>query len=151
MDSIKRLLQIELSKRQSAFLWGARKTGKSTYLREHFPDAAYFDLLDSDLYLSYSKRPALFREHVLALPPSQLARPIIIDEAQKIPLLFDEVHHLIEAKKLSFILCGSSARKLKRGQANLLGGRAWRYELYPLTSAEIVDFDLQRALNHGLI
>jgi len=83
--------------------------------------------------------------------PAQRQQPIIIDEVQKIPLLLDEVHLMIERDKLSFILCGSSARKLKRGQANLLGGRAWRFLLHPLSAREIPDFDLLRALQWGLL
>jgi predicted AAA+ superfamily ATPase len=80
-----------------------------------------------------------------------LRSPIILDEVQKVPLVLDEVHRLIEVNKLSFLLCGSSARKLKRGRGNLLGGRAWRYEMFPFVSAEIEDLNLIRALNHGLI
>jgi uncharacterized protein len=70
---------------------------------------------------------------------------------QKVPQLLDEVHWVIENKKFRFILCGSSARKLRRGRVNLLGGRAWRYEIHPLVSAEVPDLDLLRALNHGLV
>jgi predicted AAA+ superfamily ATPase len=80
-----------------------------------------------------------------------LKEPVIIDEVQKVPQLLDEIHWLIENKGLRFILCGSSARKLKRGKANLLGGRAWRYEMHPLVSAEVADLDLLRALNRGMI
>ena len=77
--------------------------------------------------------------------------PIILDEVQKVPAVLDDVHWLIEEKGCSFILCGSSARKLKRGHANMLGGRAWRFEMHPLTAAEIPGFDLLRALNNGLL
>jgi predicted AAA+ superfamily ATPase len=87
----------------------------------------------------------------MAEDPAVLQRPIILDEVQKVPHILDEVHGLIESQGLQFILCGSSARKLKRGQANLLGGRAWRYELFPFVSAELKDLDLLRALNRGLI
>lgn len=79
------------------------------------------------------------------------AHPIVIDEVQKAPAILDEVHRLIETAGLRFVLCGSSARKLKRGQANLLGGRAWRFGLHPLTWPEIPAFDLLKALNRGLI
>ena len=82
---------------------------------------------------------------------TQLRHPIILDEVQKVPQILDEVHGLIENKGWRFILCGSSARKLKRGQANLLGGRAWRHEMFPLVTPEIDQFDLLRALNHGFI
>ncbi|MDO8943787.1 MAG: AAA family ATPase, partial [Desulfobacterales bacterium] len=146
-----RILAIALPKRQSAFLWGARKTGKSTYLRSAFPDSLTFDLLQTDVMLEMAKRPALLREQLLAATPRQLQAPIIIDEVQKVPQLLDEIHWLIEHKRLNFILCGSSARKLRRGRTNLLGGRAWRYEMHPLVSAEIVDLDLLRALNRGLV
>ena len=88
---------------------------------------------------------------MLAIENVKLRQPIILDEVQKVPQILDEVHWLIENKKCRFILCGSSARKLKRGQANLLGGRAWRYELFPLVTPELERFDLLRALNQGLV
>ena len=143
-----RYLKMKLPPQQSAFLWGARKTGKSTYLKATFPHAVYYDLLKTDLYTRYLKQPHLLREEILALPKNAL---IIIDEVQKIPALLDEVHYLIENTDAQFILCGSSARKLKRGAANLLGGRAWRYAFYPLSFHEIPEFNLLRALNNGLI
>lgn len=151
MVSIERVLQIDLPPRQSAFLWGPRKTGKSTYLRSAFPDSVTFDLLQTDLLLDLTKRPALLRERLLAMPPEKLRSPVILDEVQKVPQLLDEVHWLIENQGLRFILCGSSARKLKRGGVNLLGGRAWRYEMHPLTSVEIGNLDLLQALNRGLV
>ena len=142
---------MKLPKGQSAFLWGPRKTGKSTYLRERCPDSVVYDFLDTDLVLEFSKRPALLRERLLARDPALLKHPVILDEVQKVPSLLDEVHWLIENRGLSFILCGSSARKMKRGHANLLGGRAWRYELFPLVSAELGEVDLLRVLNRGAI
>lgn len=151
MDIIKRLLNIDLPENQSAFLWGARKTGKSTFLKSNFPDSVYYDLLMTDLYFDLQKNPHLFREQILSLNDEKLRYPIIVDEVQKVFQLLDEIHWLIENKGLRFILSGSSARKLKRGKANLLGGRAWRYELLPLTSKEIGDFDLLKVLNNGLI
>lgn len=87
----------------------------------------------------------------MALTPEQLHQPIIIDEIQKAPLLLNEVHWLIENKKASFILCGSSARKLKRGAANLLGGRAWRFHFYPLVFPEVPKLDLLRVFKNGLL
>ncbi len=151
MKLFNRILKIKLPPKQSAFLWGARKTGKSTYLKNLFPESIVFDFLKTDFYFQVSKNPALLRELILAKDKALLKHPVILDEVQKVPHVLDEVHWLIENKGLRFILCGSSARKLKRGQANLLGGRAWRYEMLPLTTAEIDDFDLLRALNHGLI
>jgi len=151
MENIKRLLKIKLPKGQSAFLWGPRKTGKTSYLKEHFPDSLYYDFLKTDLFFELSKNPSLFRERLLAKEEKSLTKPIILDEVQKIPQILDEIHWLIENKDLSFILCGSSARKLKRGHANLLGGRAWRYQLFPFVSAELKDMNLLRALNQGMV
>ena len=149
--SIDRMLKIELPKGQSTFLWGPRKTGKTTYLKAAFPDSLTYDLLLTDLFIEFTKRPFLLREQLLAADPKKLKEPIIIDEVQKVPQLLDEIHWLIENRGLRFILCGSSARKLKRGKVNLLGGRAWRYEMHPLVSAELDDLDLLRALNRGMI
>lgn len=133
---------------ESCFLWGPRQSGKSTLLATRYPRAPYYDLLQSDLFARLQRRPALLREELLARPPHS---PVILDEVQKIPNLLDEVHWLMVNRRTQFILCGSSARKLKRGGSNLLGGRALRYALFPLVSAEIPDFDLLRALNHGLL
>jgi len=151
MKNLKRLLDMRLPRQQSAFLWGARKTGKTTYLKERFPNSLIYDFLKTDLFLEISKNPSLLRERLLAQDDRILKEPIILDEVQKVPQILDEVHWLIENKGLRFILCGSSARKLKRGHVNLLGGRAWRYELFPLVSQEIGKVDLLRILNHGLI
>ena len=140
-----------LPPKQSAFLWGPRKTGKSTYLKERFPQSLVYNFLDTDLVLEFARRPALLRERLLAQDDRVLRHPIILDEVQKVPDILDEIHGLIENRGLQFILCGSSARKLKRGQANLLGGRAWRYEMFPLVSAEIEIADLLTVLNRGMI
>lgn len=150
---IQRTLQLDIGGGHSAFLWGPRKTGKTTYLSQRFPTSRRYDLLETDLFVRLSKEPFRFREELIALHDSgSLHGPVIIDEVQKIPSLLDEVHWLIENKRLSFILCGSSARKLKRSHANLLGGRAWRFELHPLTTNELGgEFDLLKALNRGLI
>jgi len=151
MQNIERILNVELPEKQSAFLWGPRKTGKTTYLKSKFPDSIVYDFLKTDLFLDFSKRPALLREQLMARDPGSLKHPIILDEVQKIPGIMDEVHWLIESRDLRFILCGSSARKLKRGGANLLGGRAWRFEMLPLVSAELTGWDLLTVLNRGLI
>jgi len=151
MKNLKRILDMKLPRQQSAFLWGARKTGKTTYLKERFPKSLVYDFLKTDLFLEISKNPSLLRERLLAKENIALKEPIILDEVQKIPQVLDEVHWLIENKGLRFILCGSSARKLKRGHINLLGGRAWRYEMFPLVSQEIGKVNLLRVLNHGLI
>ena len=149
----KRIQQLNLSSQETCFIWGPRQTGKSTLLKMLFPQAIRYDLLLSTEYQRLLREPSLIREQCLAqgLDANSQRDPIIIDEIQKIPALLDEVHWLMENKGLRFILCGSSARKLRRGHANLLGGRAIRYELYPLIFPEIPAFSLIKALNSGLI
>ena len=151
MGLYSRLLGLDLPARQSAFLWGPRKTGKSTFLKERFPQSARFDLLDTRRFLTFTREPWLFAEQVLALDTAHRQQPILVDEVQRVPALLDEIHRMIEGDGLSFVLCGSSARKLKRGGANLLGGRAWRFALHPLAWPEVPDFDLLRALDRGLV
>lgn len=136
------------SGKESVFLWGARQTGKSTLLRQLFPNALWFDLLKSDIYRRYQKEPLQFREVILA---NTVPGIVIVDEIQKIPELLDEIHWLIVNHKIRFVLSGSSPRKIIRTGANLLGGRALRYELYPLIQSEIPEFDLLKALNNGLL
>lgn len=145
----KRIQHFQGRGRESCFLWGARQTGKSTLLKELFADSPRYDILLSDEYGRLRTRPSLLREELLAQPPG--TKPVVIDEIQKIPELLDEVQWLIVNHRIQFVLCGSSARKLKRTGANLLGGRALRYELLPLVYPEIPQFNLMRALNHGLL
>jgi predicted AAA+ superfamily ATPase len=133
---------------ESLFLWGARQTGKSTLLKEAFPDAIWFDLLQSDVFERLRRNPAQLREIVIA---NDKKKTVVIDEVQRIPELLNEVHWLIENNRNRFILSGSSPRKILRSGTNLLGGRALRYELFPLISHEITDFDLLKAINHGLL
>lgn len=149
----KRIIHISLPERSSCFLWGPRQTGKSTLLQDRYPTSKRYDLLLSDEYRRFMHQPSLLREECLALAkrPETRDMPVVIDEVQKVPDLLDEIHWLIENTKLNFILCGSSARKMKRGHANLLGGRAIRYELFPLVFPEIPDFSLEKALNDGLL
>ena len=144
---VKRIQTIRLPANRSAFLWGPRKTGKTTLLRQQFPSGFWIDLLDYDLFLSLSQRPTRLRQILDAQP----SKTIIIDEVQKIPHLMDEIHWLIENRGYRFIMSGSSARKFRRGMVNLLGGRAWRFELYPLVTKELEDFNLDRALVSGLL
>jgi len=151
MVYIKRILDLSLPQGQSAFLWGPRKTGKTSYLKNHFPESILFDFLKTDLFFEISKNPSLLRERLLAKDDKILKQPIILDEVQKVPQVLDEVHWMIENKGFRFILCGSSARKLKRGHVNLLGGRAWRYEMFPLVTAELESIDLLHILNHGMV
>ncbi len=138
----------EDSGHESLFFWGARQTGKSTLLKSLYPNSLYFDLLLSDVFERLQRNPSLIREIVLA---SKQPMPVVIDEIQLIPSLLNEVHWMIVNKNIQFILSGSSPRKILRSGANLLGGRALRYELYPLTYKEIPDFSLTRALNNGLL
>lgn len=150
MAPYRRVLDLKAPiKRKSLFLFGPRQTGKTFYLTRTFPKAPLYDLLQAKTFLRLSQRPHLLREELTAirLPES----PVIIDEIQKLPVLLDEVHSLIEEKKIRFILTGSSARKLKRGGVNLLGGRATTFHLFPLVSREIPHFDLIRALNWGTL
>ncbi|MDR2971212.1 MAG: AAA family ATPase, partial [Bacteroidales bacterium] len=143
-----RKLLMQYAENESMFLFGARQTGKTTLIKEKFPNARYYDLLKSDVFERLFRAPWLFREELDLCSPDEL---VIVDEIQKIPQLLDEVHWLIHNRRLRFLLCGSSARKLKRCGANLLGGRAIREVLYPLVSAEIPSFDVIKAVNHGLL
>lgn len=151
MDMIIRILDLQLPPKQSAFLWGPRKTGKTTLLKQTFPKSIWYDFLKTDIFLEFSKTPYLFREQLLSQKKSVHNNLVILDEVQKVPQVLDEVHWLIENSDFQFILCGSSARKLKRGKANMLGGRAWRFELFPLVSPELKTINLLQILNRGLI
>ena len=145
---IKRNLQLPKLTTETFFLWGPRQTGKTTLLREYYPDALWIDLLKNEEYRRYLDNPEFLRQEVEAGKIDVL----VIDEIQKIPQLLDEVHWLIENRSTQCILCGSSARKVKRGHANLLGGRGLRYALSGFNSAELDNnFDLTRMLNHGYL
>jgi predicted AAA+ superfamily ATPase len=143
-----RKLLLEDENNDSVFLWGARQVGKTTLLESQYPNARYYDLLQSTEFERLFRRPSLLSEELETASEGEL---VIIDEIQKVPQLLDEVHRLIHKKKLRFILSGSSPRKLKRIGANLLGGRALKKTLFPLVSAEITDFDLLKAVNNGMI
>lgn len=143
-----RYLQLNQDIEMSSFLFGARQTGKSTILRRQFPNAVFIDLLDSELRLRFQRRPSLFYEMLRTKEPDSI---VVIDEIPEVPELLNEVHRLISERGLIFILCGSSARKLKRKGYNTLGGRAYPCYFYPLVSVEIPDFDLDRALLHGML
>ena len=146
METFRRFLK---DPQKSFFLLGPRGTGKSTWTRSVFPEALWIDLLAPELFRLYSARPEHLRELIDGHPEKRVA---VIDEIQKVPTLLNEVHDLIETEKIHFALCGSSARKVKRGHANLLGGRAMRYELFGLIARELgAEFDLNRLLNHGYI
>ena len=143
---------LQTSRRNSFFLFGARGTGKTTYIRDEFdPDASlYLDLLDPEIEDLYRRNPTRLERQVRALPNS--VEWILIDEVQRAPRLLDVVHRLIESTEKRFVLTGSSARKLRRGASNLLAGRAFVYNLYPLTVPELGDaFDLDDALRWGTL
>jgi predicted AAA+ superfamily ATPase len=139
----KRALDIKSAlKEKSHFLLGPRATGKSSLVHEQLKNAQVFDLLDSDIYDRFLRRPKSLSEEI----ENDL---VVIDEIQKLPRLLDEVHRLIETKKIKFILTGSSARKLKNGGANLLAGRARSLQMHPLAMKEITDFDLLKYVTVG--
>ena len=131
---------------KSCFLFGPRQCGKSSLIRETIPDAYIFDLLNSDTFARLARNAGYIDE------VCRENRPIVIDEIQKMPSLLDEVHRLIELRGFKFLLTGSSARKLRRGGVNLLGGRARIRNIHPFSASELGDgFDLDRAINYGLL
>ena len=137
----------ELLTKKSFFLFGPRATGKSTLIRQQLSDSArVIDLLDSRFYLRLLSSPGDLESIIYADSENGI---VVIDEVQRVPELLNEVHRLIEKKKLTFLLTGSSARKLRRGKANLLAGRVWETRLFPLTRREIPDFNLERYLRYG--
>jgi len=147
--NIKRILSLpELAKKKSFFLFGPRATGKTFLISESFDkhETLVINLLRSDIFLRLNNAPHELEEMINVFENPEL---VIIDEVQRIPELLNEVHRLIEEKQLRFILTGSSARKLKRDGVNLLAGRAWEANLFPLVSSEIPDFDLHRYLHYG--
>ncbi len=146
----KRLLDV--TKKRSFFLFGARNTGKSTYLKRTFKkeNTLWCDLLDPDEEDRFSRKPNTLYEMVKAAPKTMTH--VVIDEVQKVPKLLDVVHRLMGETDLLFVMTGSSARKLKRGGANLLAGRAFVYHMFPLTTFEIGDqFDLNFTLHWGTL
>ncbi|MBW2606025.1 MAG: ATP-binding protein [Deltaproteobacteria bacterium] len=147
MKKIKeRLLELNLPANRSAFLWGPRKTGKTYWINRYFSDSVVIDLLKTDVFADYASRPSLLRERY-----QEYRRLVVIDEIQMVPDLLNEIHWLIENTSVSFLMTGSSARKLRRRHANLLGGRAWRYSMTPLTYEETEGFDLEQIMVSGLL
>jgi predicted AAA+ superfamily ATPase len=146
---IKRGLTLPAAGTETFFLWGPRQTGKTTLLRDSYKDAVWIDLLKAEEYRRYLEQPEWLRQEL----PTVGSRPfVVIDEIQKLPALLDEVHWLHENQGIRFALCGSSARKVRRGHANLLGGRAVRYELFGFTSHELgAEWDLAGMLNRGYL
>lgn len=146
MKILKRLFNLNLPRGKSAFLWGPRKVGKTYWISHSLKNVEIIDLLKTDVLADYISRPALLRERY-----QNHKGLIVIDEVQKVPSILDEVQWLIENRNLSFLLTGSSARKLRRGHANLLGGRAWRRTMTPLSYMEVTGFDLERIMSSGML
>ncbi|HBH27526.1 MAG: ATP-binding protein [Desulfofustis sp. PB-SRB1] len=145
----KRKLKLPPPGTETFFLWGPRQTGKTTLLRQLYPDAVWVDLLKSEEYRRYLNNPERLRQELLSLDSTPF---VVIDEVQKLPILLDEVHWLHENLNIHFALCGSSARKIRRGHANLLGGRAIRYEMFGFVSVELgQEFDLCKIINQGYL
>lgn len=144
-----------MPKRRSFFLFGPRLTGKSTLLIQTYADekVLFLDLLKPFVHQKYLAEPEILLREIAAAKGRY--KQIVLDEIQRVPALLDVVHHLMESssgRHLQFIMSGSSARKLKRSKANLLGGRAWSLELFPLTYEELgKDFILEKALSFGTL
>jgi predicted AAA+ superfamily ATPase len=133
--------------RKTHFLLGPRQTGKTSLVQHALPEVPLYDLLDHSTYLTLSRDPGRLAQEL-----DQGQRAVVIDEVQRLPALLNEVHRLIETRGIRFLLTGSSARKLRRGGVNLLGGRARMKYLHPLIARELGDrFDLDRALERGLL
>ena len=132
---------------QSFFLLGLRGAGKSTWAEGALPDASRLDLLDQRLYQDLLADPSLFAQSLGRLVPGSW---VVVDEVQRLPALLNEVHRLIETRRLRFALLGSSARKLRAAGVNLLAGRALLRTMFPLTASELGDdFELERVLRYG--
>ena len=141
-----RLLKKPLSSRKSFFLFGPRGVGKTTWLKHHLPEALFVNLLRAEFHTPLAANPGRLE----ALIPPDYDDWVIIDEIQRLPTLLNEIHNLIEARRLNFILTGSSARTLRRKGVNLLAGRALTYHMHPLTTAEQQDaFSLRDSLQFG--
>ena len=144
MSSYARFLRVP---EQSFFLLGLRGVGKSTWAEGAFPDASRLDLLDQRLYQDLLADPSLFAQYLGRLSPGSW---VVVDEVQRLPALLNEVHRLIETRRLRFALLGSSARKLRGAGVNLLAGRALLRTMFPLTASELGDdFELERVLRYG--
>lgn len=139
---------LEPPSRQSFFLFGPRGVGKTAWLKARFPDALYFDLLDAETYTRLLASPSRLGDQI---PPGYRSW-VVLDEIQRLPDVLNEVHRLIESRRVRFVLTGSSARKLRRRGVNLLAGRALTRFMHPLTAVELGrDFDLRRALRYGCL
>ena len=145
---VQRILDLPtLMEKKSHFLFGPRQTGKTFLIHHTLKGVKVYDLLDTSIYLALSQNPSRIGQELTAKD-----RIVVIDEIQRLPILLNEVHRLIETHGIRFLLTGSSARKLRRGGVNLLGGRARTKNLHPFTYKELGDkFDLARAMERGLL
>src|SRR5881296_1740093 len=148
VPTVERVLDLPgLLQKKSYFLFGPRQTGKTFLIRQTLPDVLVYDLLDTSTYLALSQNPGRIMEELTARD-----RVVVIDEIQRLPELLNEVHRILENRGVRFLLTGSSARKLRRGGVNLLGGRARTKYLHPLTPGELGKrFDLGLAVERGLL
>ena len=143
-----RILKLPLEGKSSLFLFGPRGTGKTSWIKANMPESLYLDLLDFSTYSPLASDPSRLDN----LIPKDYNSWVVIDEVQRIPELLNEVHRLIESKKIKFLLTGSSARSLRKGGVNLLAGRALTYNMHPLTIQELEkDFDMNHILEFGLL
>ncbi|MFI5332539.1 MAG: ATP-binding protein [Candidatus Babeliales bacterium] len=143
-----RILKLPLDGQSSIFLFGPRGTGKTSYIKQHLPDSIYLDLLDFSTYSTLAANPNRLENFI----PPNYPGWVVIDEVQRVPELLNEVHRLIESKKIRFLLTGSSARSLRKVGTNLLAGRALRYTMHPLIIQELgTEFNLEKAVQYGLL
>ncbi len=147
-DYIERIIQLpSLLQKKSHFLFGPRQTGKTSLIRHSLKGVRSYDLLDHSVYLSLSQNPSRIAQEI-----NPRDKIVVVDEIQRLPILLNEVHRLIEERGIRFLLTGSSARKLRRGGVNLLGGRARTKYMHPLTYRELGNqFDLLKAIGRGLL
>src|SRR3989304_199383 len=145
---IERMLNLrDLLAKKSFFLFGPRQTGKTFWVRRSLGEVKTYDLLDTSVYLALSRSPSRIAQEL-----SSQDRVVVVDEIQRLPILLNEVHRLIEEKGVRFLLTGSSARQLRRGGGDLLRGRVRQHYLHPLTRRELGPlFDLRRAVERGLL
>jgi uncharacterized protein len=155
MDKLERILNMDLKGKQSAFLWGPKKTGKSSFLKKTFPKSLYYDFHEPPVFEKFSQNlPSFLREELAGQKEIARKYPVILDGLDRLPQLQEEIRRLIENEDMRFILCCSGKKGLKqekRGQPNFFGSNIRNYEMFPLTSAEIGEIDLLKVLNRGML
>ncbi len=146
LEISRKLNLLEKVKKKTHFLFGSKGVGKSRLIAQQFSEYPIIDLLDSNIYANLLASPANLEQIIMAYPKHEI---VVIDEVQKVPMLLDEVHRLIEKRGIKFLLTVGSMLKLRRTQANLLGGRARLARLYPFSYIELPKFNLDRYLQFG--